>query len=465
MIHMNDFLPKAGRRTTFRTYVRTSASKSKQLKWILGLAISRIHLNSLMSGEIVRLQLAFGSNHNEPSFVATEIMQVLPERDVYGQGEALQAFEKEVAMLLDMPSALFCPSGTMAQQIALAMHCYGAMPPLGCNKPKPILIAHATSHLLLHEFDAVQHLLGFRVCTAGDPARVLNAEDVEKALLEARSMQTDGHREGEAISPIVIIVELPHREIGGATPTISDLSAIKSLAADYGASLHCDGARLLEVAPFYEQEETDALAAVGFPQLSSLQVLAKFFDSCFLSFYKGVGAVTGSMLLGSETFISGSKIWRKRYGGGLYAMWPLAAHCQLKLKALPGEGAGTHAGGIREAAFTQRYRRLCALVTALNTLEEAEAEAEHFIRFVPPKPQSSMVHVHVKAPSREALEHARTSAAEASGISVFERLRVVDPEPGYFAFEWSMGPVNTQISDESVLRGWKALIEALKAGR
>jgi hypothetical protein len=202
--------------------------------------------------------------------------------------------------------------------------------------------------------------------------------------------------------------------------------------------------------------------------------LAKFFDSCFLSFYKGIGAVTGSMLLGTETFISGSKIWRKRYGGGLYAMWPLAAHCQLKLKALPGEGAGTQAaGGSREAAFAQRYRRLCTLLTVLNTLvhaeteaeAEAEAEAEHLIRFVPPRPQSSMVHVHIKASSREALERARTSAAEASGISVFERLRVVDPAPGYFAFEWSMGPVNSEISDESVLRGWKALIEALKAAK
>ena len=96
-----------------------------------------------------KLQLPFGSTHNTPEAVGARLAAAartdgdggcMREGDRYGDGAALQAFEAEVAALLGTEAAVFCPSGTMAQQIALATH--AGLADATADAPRPILICH-----------------------------------------------------------------------------------------------------------------------------------------------------------------------------------------------------------------------------------------------------------------------------------------------------------------------------------
>ena len=140
------------------------------------------------------------------------------------------------------------------------------------------------------------------------------------------------------------------------------------------------------------------------------------FDSLFLSFYKGVGAVTGSMLVGDTPFITGARRWRKRYGGELYCLWPYAMHCALKMEGLKALGGPVQ-------AFQQRYDRMGVVVEVLTT-QLGVGGSRSKARFLPAgRPQSSMVHVLLQAPSRECAHAANTRATARSGVEVFSRLR------------------------------------------
>src|SRR6185436_8253445 len=95
-----------------------------------------------------------------------------------------------------------------------------------------------------------------------------------------------------------LLIELPQREIGGRLPAWDDLVAQVTYAREHGAAVHLDGARLWESGPFYDRP---------------LAEIAALFDTVYVSFYKGLGGLAGSMLLGEDDVVTEARAWRSRH--------------------------------------------------------------------------------------------------------------------------------------------------------
>jgi threonine aldolase len=218
--------------------------------------------------------------------------------DVYGAGDLINSFELKIADLLGFGAACFMPSGTMAQQIALKIYA-------GKSKNKSFAI-HATSHLELHEQHAYAHLSRLKSVIVGDENRQLTAQDIE----------------GVAARFSTVIIELPAREIGGQLPDWEELEAIKETTKKRNVFLHMDGARLWETKAFYQKSYAE---------------ICESFDSVYVSFYKGIGAMTGAMLVGDADFIEESRVWLRRFGGNLYQLHPYVASAAMRFDRALGQ--------------------------------------------------------------------------------------------------------------------------------
>jgi threonine aldolase len=229
-----------------------------------------------------------------------ELAAALPEDeypDMYGSGDSLASFEAELAELLGKESAVFMPSGTMAQQIALR---------IWCERNHNFTVAmHPTAHPEFAEHQGYQYLHNIRRIQFGGPEflrnRLLTAEDFE----------------GLGPKPGAILMELPYRELGGQLPAWDELTAIRDWAKSNDIPLHMDGARIWQCRPFYQK---------------TYQEIAALFDSVYVSFYKDLGGLAGSALLGSEEFIKESRVWLRRHGGNLKTQAPFWASAKLGLK-------------------------------------------------------------------------------------------------------------------------------------
>jgi threonine aldolase len=237
------------------------------------------------------------------------------QQDVYGSGELIESFETDIAGMLGKPAAVFLVSGTMAQNIALRIWADRA----GTNR----VGFHATSHLELHEQHAYRDLYGLESTLLGEDDRVVTLEDLTS----------------EAEPLAAVLLELPMREIGGQLPTWEQLGAQSSWAREHGVALHMDGARLWQCTSHYRR---------------SMAEIADLFDSVYLSFYKDIGGIAGSVLAGPKDFIDEARIWIRRAGGNLYSLYPyvLAARAGMErnLGEIPGavESAAWLAGLFRD---------------------------------------------------------------------------------------------------------------------
>jgi threonine aldolase len=268
------------------------------------------------------------------------------QEDTYGDGGVVTLLESEVRALLGKPAGVFMPSGTMAQQAALRIH--------ADRLGRRVVGLHPTSHLELHEDQAYQRLHGLVGRRVGDARSLITLADLE-AIDEPLA---------------ALLLELPQREIGGRLPAWKDLLAQVRFARRRGWALHMDGARLWESGPFY-----------GRP----LSRIAALFDSVYVSFYKGLGGISGAMLLGDEEFIAEARVWRHRHGGTLYKLWPYAASALAGLRTrLP-----------QMPAYLEHAR---AIAAELATVEGVEV--------VPNPPQVPMFHIHLRT----------TPAAAAAGV-------------------------------------------------
>ena len=245
--------------------------------------------------------------------------------DAYGmRSEWLSGFEDEVAGHLGMECGLFCPTGVAAQNIALAVHANLPFREYR-TQPSPCFVMHDTSHLQRYEEEAYKKLLGLNVLLAGDARRVLCARDVAVHLERLAAVGS---------APCMILVELPMRELGCATPSWSELLEMRRLCDKYAVALHLDGARLWEIAPYYEET-----AGV------SVREIVDLFDSAYVSFYKGLGSLTGAMLLGRGEFIAAAKPWRRRLGANPYTSMPYAL-------------SSRHGFRLHRDTFGERWRKL-----------------------------------------------------------------------------------------------------------
>src|SRR5215471_7377442 len=206
--------------------------------------------------------------------------------DHYGSGGVVPGLETETAGLLGKPAAVFLPSGTMAQQSVLRVH--------ADRRRRTTVIFHPMCHLHRHEGEAYQRLHGLTGRPAGRPDRLLTTGDLAAI--------------GEA--PAALLIELPQRDLGGQQPGWEDLQAQLAWARDRGAATHLDGARLWESAAGYGRPPGE---------------IAALFDTVYVSFYKGIGALPGCCVAGPADIVAGVREWRQRMGGTLFGLWPGAA--------------------------------------------------------------------------------------------------------------------------------------------
>ena len=196
--------------------------------------------------------------------------------DVYGDFDLtqdtsyLRKFESEVATAFGKDDGVFMPSGVMAQSIALLIHSEGSESGDGSLvregssswRRKTSFACHRTSHLLLHEQNGYSELLNMdavilpmntRPC--GGPfggsfgVQPLRSIDVDEAM-QAHVTDNAGFDKQSDLSTVVI--ELPHREIGGKLTPWEDVVQMSDLCREHDVAFHCDGARIFEAAAGYK---------------------------------------------------------------------------------------------------------------------------------------------------------------------------------------------------------------------
>jgi len=260
------------------------------------------------------------------------------ESDIYGQGNFINKFQEKMAEYLGKESAVFFPSGTMAQQIALR---------IWCDKKGIKKVAyHPLCHLEIHEEDGLKELHHIEPILLADKNRIIELEDVI-AMREDISC---------------LLLELPQREIGGQLPDYETLESISEYCHEKGIKLHLDGARLFEILPYYKKTATE---------------LCSLFDSVYVSFYKGIGGVAGAILAGDKDFIAESVIWKRRHGGDLISLYPYVISADYYFDK-------------RINKMQQYFEEAIELAEHVNNC--------HAITTIPLKPVSNMFHVHFNAP-------------------------------------------------------------------
>ena len=187
--------------------------------------------------------------------------------------------------------------------------------------------------------------------------------------------------------PACVVLECPHREIGGKVTSMEDIRRISEHCRRLGVALHMDGARLWEASAHYD-----------------LNILNSLFDSIYVSFYKGLGGLAGAMLLGSDDFIASSRVWLRRFGGNIFTMLPYAVSAW--------KGLRTHA-----TAFTPRLHHLQRVVAHITSVVDSS-----LVFFDPPAPVVSLVHVYMKCDVDTALR-LRQLVLEETGVWCFQRAR------------------------------------------
>ncbi|MEU3608750.1 beta-eliminating lyase-related protein [Streptomyces sp. NPDC035033] len=204
--------------------------------------------------------------------------------DVYGDG-LVEALEERVAAELGMPAAVFFPTGTMAQQVAL--RCWAG------RTGSPVVALHPLAHPELHEGGALAAVSGLRTVHPTDAPRLPTAEEVRD------------HPEPFG----TLMLELPLRDAGFVLPSWEELTATVEAARERDAVVHFDGARLWECPTRF-----------GRP----LAEIAGLADSVYVSFYKSLDGMSGAALAGPEDLVAEARVWLHRYGGRLFQQYPVA---------------------------------------------------------------------------------------------------------------------------------------------
>jgi threonine aldolase len=211
--------------------------------------------------------------------------------DVYEEDPTVRALENEAAARFGLEAGLFCPSGTMTNQIAIKAH----------TEPLSEVICEQTSHIYLWEVGGIAFHSGASVALlAGERGRVTAAQ------VEAAIRPVNVHYPTTSL----ISLENTHNRGGGSCYELAEIEAIADVARRHRIPLHLDGARIF-----------NALVATG----QDAAEYGRLFDSISVCLSKGLGAPVGSVLLGSRAFIQKTKRIRKVMGGGMRQAGYLAA--------------------------------------------------------------------------------------------------------------------------------------------
>ena len=386
------------------------------------------------------------------------------EFDVYGdfdldkQSSYFRQFEAEVAAYFGKEDGLFCLSGGMAQSIMLAINARNHTSKSG-GSGSSFFACHPTSHLLLHENDSYHELLNLEAIIIGDQTSIYNPEtikdsgcygmeppirlsDVKDLLASETSTSHPNQLPVNCTEELsTLMIELPHREIGGKLTPWNEVKEIATLCKENGINYHCDGARIVEASAGYGHE--------------SVKETAKPFTSVYISFYKGLGGISGAMLLGDSDFIAEARIWLRRFGGNLYTVLPYAISSWAGFRNFSQS---------KENIFGHRRDKLVRVLKLLST----DARISSIVEFDPKIPEVNMVHGYLRMPYDECMK-ALDKVEDITGIRVLSRVRSCKEDDdteganNQFGcrFEWTMGEANSLIDDKLFLLGWKTLAQVV----
>jgi threonine aldolase len=219
--------------------------------------------------------------------------------DVFGDDPTVRALERRVADLAGKEAALYVPSGTMGNQLALKCH----------TEPGDEVLLDVESHIFVYE----QGGLG---ANSGCLAHPLAAERGAITPAQVQAAVRDWRDDPHVARVALVCLENTHNRHGGAIVPLERLRAVGEAARALGVAVHLDGARLW-----------NASVATGIP----VRDWAATADSVMMCFSKGLGAPVGSVLAGTDAFVRSARRVRKRWGGGMRQAGLLAAACRHAL--------------------------------------------------------------------------------------------------------------------------------------
>jgi threonine aldolase len=217
--------------------------------------------------------------------------------DVFGDDPTVRALEERTAALLGHEAALFVPSGTMGNQLAVRCH----------TRPGDEVLLEAEAHIWYYEGGAAPALSGVQLRPVPGAAGALRAFDLEACL-----RPDDPHHPRSRL----VCLENTHNRAGGRVLPLPAIEEVAAFVRRHGLALHLDGARLW-----------NAAAASGI----ALATYGRLADSVMVAFSKGLGAPVGSVLAGPRDWIAFARRERKKLGGGLRQVGILAAACLYAL--------------------------------------------------------------------------------------------------------------------------------------
>ena len=225
------------------------------------------------------------------------MMQAQVGDDVFGEDPSVNNLESKAARMFGKEAAIFCPSGTMTNQIAIKVH----------TQPLDELICDHYSHVYQYETGGYAYNSGVSINLIQGTNGKINANQIEKAIKPDYDWLPNSK---------LVVLENSCNKGGGSYYTLPEIQPIKDLCQRNNLKLHLDGARLFNV-----------LVETG----ESPEDVGKCFDSISICISKGLGAPVGSLLIGTKEAIKRARKIRKVMGGGMRQAGYLAAACSYAL--------------------------------------------------------------------------------------------------------------------------------------
>ena len=226
------------------------------------------------------------------------MMQAELGDDVFGEDPTVKALEVYGAGLFGKEAALFCPSGTMTNQIAIKVH----------TQPGDELLCDVNAHIYNYEGGGISR-------NSGVQAKLLQGEE---GRISAPQIEQNIQGDFDWLTRTrLVCLENTVNRAGGSYYTLDQIKPIQEVCNRHQLALHLDGARIF-----------NALAVTG----ETTQAVGKHFDSISICLSKGLGAPVGSLLLGTQPFIKEARRMRKVFGGGMRQAGILAAAGLYALK-------------------------------------------------------------------------------------------------------------------------------------
>ena len=248
--------------------------------------------------------------------------------DSYSRGGTVEQLERAMAAALGKEAALFVPTGTLANHLAIRRHC----------ATRGQALVPEQSHVYLDTGDSIPRLSGIHLVPLAPGRPGPTTEEVRASLDRPASDRVPN-------PPGAVVLESPVRRQLGRVIPFDQMQAIAALCRDRGVPIHLDGARLYMMS-----------AATGIP----ITTYTALFDTVYVSLCKYLGAPFGAILAGPQSFIDGLHHDRRMFGGSLPAAWMAAA---LVLHTLDGF----------EERFAAAMSRFRLLLPQLNRLEGLRA--------------------------------------------------------------------------------------------